>query len=50
MGLVRRGELISMRGGSFNFDRHELRCAYRYGYNAARGLAYRGSCCFRNVI
>jgi len=50
MVRVRTGDNISMRGGSFNNDWHELRCAYRRRYVAGGRSLNWGFRCFRDVI
>ena len=46
---IRGPNPISLRGGSFNFDRRYVRCAYRFWYVAGGWIHGVGFRCVRDV-
>jgi formylglycine-generating enzyme required for sulfatase activity len=47
--MINNNAFLSWRGGTFDYDRNGVRCAYRDGFNAWDGLVYQGFRCVRDV-
>jgi len=50
IGAIEKGDIISLRGGSFYLGQRLVRCAFRFGDFAGDGLDDVGFRCFRDVI